>query len=190
MGPQLYRCGNVEWSDGTKSCRNWLQWGRNFIVAETSTSRTHSDSEKGRFNGAATLSLRKHSILRATRTLTHTLQWGRNFIVAETRRWSWHQATYPSCFNGAATLSLRKLSHTPSNYQNDYCFNGAATLSLRKHRLLLVNGTYTSLLQWGRNFIVAETCQVGEISRARSRLQWGRNFIVAETEPGDHGVRL
>ena len=34
-GPQLYRCGNVEWSDGTKSCRNWLQWGRNFIVAET-----------------------------------------------------------------------------------------------------------------------------------------------------------
>ena len=40
MGPQLYRCGNLEIIETSKSLDVVLQWGRNFIVAETSTPGT------------------------------------------------------------------------------------------------------------------------------------------------------
>ena len=35
MGPQLYRCGNAEKVDKRLLSLYLLQWGRNFIVAET-----------------------------------------------------------------------------------------------------------------------------------------------------------
>ena len=35
MGPQLYRCGNKAQSAVEAADMTWLQWGRNFIVAET-----------------------------------------------------------------------------------------------------------------------------------------------------------
>ena len=35
MGPQLYRCGNLSGNATTGWQGTWLQWGRNFIVAET-----------------------------------------------------------------------------------------------------------------------------------------------------------
>ena len=61
------------------------------------------------------------------------------------------------------------------------CFNGAATLSLRKLASSVDRAASMSLLQWGRNFIVAET-NLSPVWRASyRRLQWGRNFIVAET---------
>ena len=34
MGPQLYRCGNLEVIGNFDNKRYKLQWGRNFIVAE------------------------------------------------------------------------------------------------------------------------------------------------------------
>ena len=37
------------------------------------------------------------------------------------------------------------------------------------------------ILQWGRNFIVAETVELKDNLEAVTGLQWGRNFIVAET---------
>ena len=36
------------------------------------------------------------------------------------------------------------------------CFNGAATLSLRKFLKEATQITHGKMLQWGRNFIVAE----------------------------------
>ena len=58
MGPQLYRCGNL--------------WAAHWELPSV-----------GRFNGAATLSLRKY-ILPSHYVYGGTqLQWGRNFIVAE-----------------------------------------------------------------------------------------------------------
>ena len=61
-------------------------------------------------------------------------------------------------------------------------FNGAATLSLRKRSGGLSNAlTATPWLQWGRNFIVAETAASGGSYTCTGGLQWGRNFIVAET---------
>ena len=60
-----------------------LQWGRNFIVAETANVAL-SVSPKACFNGAATLSLRKLCMAAWPLIDIKSLQWGRNFIVAET----------------------------------------------------------------------------------------------------------
>ena len=108
MGPQLYRCGNKILFNDPATSRFPLQWGRNFIVAETTLSpcRTTPGSSQ--------------------------LQWGRNFIVAETQG------------RGRAIPRI-------------------------------------DVLQWGRNFIVAETSLPCLIPRHETALQWGRNFIVAET---------
>ena len=57
MGPQLHRCGKRRSSFSVRPALP-LQWGRNFIVAE-SLIRQRSPSTLGRFNGAATSSLRK-----------------------------------------------------------------------------------------------------------------------------------
>ena len=83
MGPQLYRCGNPGRAGVTNRLRTSLQWGRNFIVAETSQLNT--------------------TLLQAD-----LLQWGRNFIVAETEPLMWQRRHNILSFNGAATLSLRK----------------------------------------------------------------------------------
>ena len=107
MGPQLYRCGNIQCLHET------IVFG-------------------SRFNGAATLSLRKLDVLKKTR---HTRE----------------------CFNGAATLSLRKSVQVVCQATGRHSgFNGAATLSLRKSCRCLIALVCASMLQWGRNFIVAE----------------------------------
>ena len=208
MGPQLYRCGNFLFaaayciqdigfngaatlslrklypSHCKAAIRIGLQWGRNFIVAETAQAPPPLARPGPGFNGAATLSLRKRSPVASG------------------------GATASQCFNGAATLSLRKRwSGSPCICRGLRGFNGAATLSLRK---LFRDGYLFILdkeLQWGRNFIVAETGRIlfgrvcgkcfasmgpqlyrcGNCSRKISctvesaSLQWGRNFIVAET---------
>ena len=59
-------------------------------------------------------------------------------------------------------------------------FNGAATLSLRKYLVDKPLYPKTALLQWGRNFIVAEIPSLPIRSATSYWLQWGRNFIVAE----------
>ena len=161
MGPQLYRCGNGNPALWDVHVIWLLQWGRNFIVAETSKIVCAGTHGVICFNGAATLSLRKLELPFLVPSVASVLQWGRNFIVAETR------------------IVIRR--RAPSS-----CFNGAATLSLRKHV-----ETYqrpppgmTDWLQWGRNFIVAETrahTAHPRLIRSAAMLQWGRNFIVAET---------
>ena len=229
MGPQLYRCGNNPYP-GKKGGWSWgLQWGRNFIVAETARWAAVPSPAPSCFNGAATLSLRKPTCRKAGCTSGRMLQWGRNFIVAETRQHLRrllhssqasmgpqlyrcgnlpHAAACPgqgNGFNGAATLSLRKHAGCYADIVPYDRFNGAATLSLRKlcvcmtamcsismlqwGRNFIVAETWpkerpfwnTDKLQWGRNFIVAETCVCGALFECKHRLQWGRNFIVAET---------
>ena len=107
MGPQLYRCGNMVVDDA------------------------HEFASK-RFNGAATLSLRKFVKHYPGAVLSHS-------------------------FNGAATLSLRKSAdHRQCLVVELRCFNGAATLSLRKSLSHDSNSSGVNSLQWGRNFIVAE----------------------------------
>ena len=59
MGPQLYRCGNYRRTRRGVATSSELQWGRNFIVAEMPRRWSRRPCRRRRFNGAATLSLRK-----------------------------------------------------------------------------------------------------------------------------------
>ena len=142
-----------------------LQWGRNFIVAETSRPGRNPQTRRTRFNGAATLSLRKPINASLFAVKYCSLQWGRNFIVAETR---------PSRNIAAKQFSA---SMGPQLYR---CGNLCADLVPQVRR---------GALQWGRNFIVAETWDVSRAPMLVLRLQWGRNFIVAETRLPWHDIR-
>ena len=179
MGPQLYRCGNVTlagFGGGLYICFNGaatlslrkcprctgaicrsggLQWGRNFIVAEITTCMTKAYC---------------HS----------QLQWGRNFIVAEMMVRVVSNMLMAISFNGAATLSLRKSEQATAKAAGSHSFNGAATLSLRKSAEIWWRYGMLNLLQWGRNFIVAEISSEHKCKNLFCLLQWGRNFIVAE----------
>ena len=110
------------------------------------------------------------------------LQWGRNFIVAETFR-----RRLAVCRSSSASMGpqlYRCGNRTPCSsilVVLSKCFNGAATLSLRKLNLFFPHLHKFVPLQWGRNFIVAETLYLLSISLPLATLQWGRNFIVAET---------
>ena len=157
MGPQLYRCRNPERRNLDMLESSSLQWGRNFIVAETTATPQWRIRSMLCFNGAATLSLRKQVFRPLACTVTYQLQWGRNFIVAETQdstpipfsasvlQWGRNfivaetlTATFQASFdlvrfNGAATLSLRKRDKEALGIAiATESFNGAATLSLRK----------------------------------------------------------
>ena len=110
MGPQLYRCGNMAIVAVLMLAIYMLQWGRNFIVAETSRGMTGPLALALCFNGAATLSLRK---------LGGNAVLGRHQGIAsmgpQLYRCGNAGSAAATCmsetgFNGAATLSLRKLA--------------------------------------------------------------------------------
>ena len=203
MGPQLYRCGNLA-GGAIGYLFSRLQWGRNFIVAETG-STSASSARPACFNGAATLSLRKHSgwppRCRSVRALqwgrnfivaettgmstgiwdTMSLQWGRNFIVAETRQQvpqpgrGVRASMGPQLYRcGNPTLFMVVCAAIPS-------FNGAATLSLRKREDRRARPAEDHRASMG-----PQLYRYGNRVRTMSsvymitRLQWGRNFIVAE----------
>ena len=113
-----------------------------------------------RFNGAATLSLRKLPSVIALNAPLSTLQWGRNFIVAE--------ICPVNCLSDLRVCA----SMGPQLYR---CGNESTPCPPCPVRVML---------QWGRNFIVAEISR-SAISCAVvvNMLQWGRNFIVAEMVP-------
>ena len=181
MGPQLCSCGN------------WSRLLRCYRLVR-------------RFNGAATLQLRKLQDQAASDVLLMMLQWGRNFAVAETwvdvlgRRRTCPASMGPQlCSCGNSTPPVHATRGRPR-------FNGAATLQLRKHGAGRIVAVPVGRLQWGRNFAVAETrrrnrrdgrhrhasmgpqlCSCGNTTWGQwfeytlCRLQWGRNFAVAET---------
>ena len=156
MGPQLYRCGNPAILGQLFTAMNSLQWGRNFIVAETQS--LYFPWPRG-----------------------DPLQWGRNFIVAET----WPDSGGPAPCTWASMGPQLYRCGNASAFRDDERrvpgFNGAATLSLRKHRSTWKHTQRHGMLQWGRNFIVAETLIALVCAVISIVLQWGRNFIVAET---------
>ena len=212
MGPQLYRCGN------TSRVQRQLGWVSSFNGAATLSLRKLGLSVELRswicirFNGAATLSLRKLTSQTEQEMFGTRLQWGRNFIVAETglSRGEWVAVgllQWGRNFIVAETYAMPFLLHVgqhasmgPQLYRCGNkswsrapfplitCFNGAATLSLRKRVIATSLALRKSVLQWGRNFIVAETSRMVVEFPLPVQLQWGRNFIVAETgqQRGSH----
>ena len=154
MGPQLYRCGNMS-IPLTQVFLVMLQWGRNFIVAEmywndclasgpwqasmgpqlyrcgNGTGRPPTTGARWRFNGAATLSLRKSFTNKHTAIDMQMLQWGRNFIVAE-----------------ISQLYMTILLIVELQWGRNFIVAEMA--------YLLMPPMSRPPLQWGRNFIVAE----------------------------------
>ena len=127
MGPQLYRCGNLN-------------------------EQRNSKVRYLRFNGAATLSLRKFCSLLYTQSSHIPLQWGRNFIVAEMR----------NLLSLARGVTLASMG--PQLYR---CGNPLPLIEVAKK---------WDMLQWGRNFIVAE---IRPFRRTRQRAR--RSFNGAAT---------
>ena len=137
-----------------------LQWGRNFIVAEMRARVPARMCRFCRFNGAATLSLRKwiraaytvyhgtHASMgpqlyrcgnsqgwRDTYEGKHTLQWGRNFIVAEILAEALSAIVKEMLQWGRNFIVAEILSCCALHIPLSTCFNGAATLSLRRRHL-------------------------------------------------------
>ena len=131
MGPQLYRCGNSP-SAGRYRRQCSASMGPQLYRCGNFHAFLHHACYDPRFNGAATLSLRKHAV----------------GVGADNG---------VGGFNGAATLSLRKPEDGPEKARESKSFNGAATLSLRKRAPAHAMLRSLAVLQWGRNFIVAET---------------------------------
>ena len=111
------------------------------------------------------------------------LQWGRNMIVAE----------------GSETKGPRTRPSPSMGPQHDSC-GRAPVLDLLRHvvgpsmgpqhdscgrYLQVLRAASQSLLQWGRNMIVAEGRRSCWSFSGRVPLQWGRNMIVAEGCLGD-----
>ena len=137
-----------------------LQWGRNFIVAEIHRHRDwnpirsdasmgpqlyrcgnfytsfSSQSRRASFNGAATLSLRKYDPPHLTILLSETASMGPQLYRCGNHHHSCRRSRTWHRFNGAATLSLRKWGRDFPELYDKY------------------------LLQWGRNFIVAEIARI------------------------------
>ena len=163
MGPQLCSCGNAYPRSRSRMPYSRLQWGRNFAVAETRHAWS-SAGERPRFNGAATLQLRKHDLELPFR-FRRPASMGPQLCSCGNRTRQRQVRTRQGCFNGAATLQLRK--HPSLHTLHDTCQNG---------------------LQWGRNFAVAETLVRRGMLRVTPQLQWGRNFAVAETHSRQGGI--
>ena len=178
MEPQLYRCGNGI----TTQCM--VRWHGRFNGAATLSLRKFAlmSDNKGlyhSFNEAATLSLWKYGMRESARYPDDSLQWGRNFIVAETLDHGFYAHIRRVASMGPQLYRCGNGAVTPlAGLQLCPCFNGAATLSLRKSAK--VKPSFSWKLQWGRNFIVAEIRHRQVPISLPIWLQWGRNFIVAE----------
>ena len=158
MGPQLYRCGNAYLAHVFASPSKASMGPQLYRCGNRPCLQSHN-AHKPRFNGAATLSLRKQAVSVPTQRNYVRLQWGRNFIVAETT------SRRPEAPTGHKLASMGPQLYRCGNWDKSgegYC--------------------YMCLLQWGRNFIVAETGVTTGGVVSRTVLQWGRNFIVAETK--------
>ena len=179
MGPQLYRCGNTRthWVQRTSRVR--------FNGAATLSLRKYpyrdwKNVESVRFNGAATLSLRKSGGTPMSMETQAEASMGPQLYRCGNQRIEYRPTLQEYCFNGAATLSLRKCilredikvhcraSMGPQLYR---CGNRGkdpaerpglhASMGPQLYRCgnqSLIDGLETphTLLQWGRNFIVAE----------------------------------
>ena len=179
MGPQLYRCGNPSLASSirpsrsgfnvaatlslrkcqirtmNKHIRPTLQWGRNFIVAETST-QAGGTGTSSRFNGAATLSLRKLMPTGINWTDETWLQWGRNFIVAETAASKFKDYVITKLQWGRNFIVAETCL---VDVHIEYAANASMGPQLYRYgnKTPMDRGTYGLMwLQWGRNFIVAE----------------------------------
>ena len=131
MEPQLFSCGLCapEWQGPT--ARYPLQWSRNFSVADCKI-LLRGWVPKHSFNGAATFQLR--IVLKDAQTILL------NYIAS----------MEPQLFSCGLQISGTD-SIAPKS-----CFNGAATFQLRIECMVKKTSKDILMLQWSRNFSVAD----------------------------------
>ena len=131
MGPQLYRCGN-----GTIVIYAGTVTRRFNGAATLSLRRRVLTTLRARvvmgFNGAATLSLRKPAPAQGTPPYWVSASMGPQLYRCGNGTWVRRDQYGTPASMGAATLSLRKLPSGRYGIAGSVSFNGAATLSLRK----------------------------------------------------------
>ena len=182
MGPQLYRCGNKT-TVVIYDCRSWASMGPQlYRCGNEAPKNMHADRAKASM-GPQLYRCGNPRSSTASRPSICPLQWGRNFIVAETTEPKQRDNSQEDASMGPQLYRCGNAAGRNPDGRAEGGFNGAATLSLRKPAdrpavLARIPG-----LQWGRNFIVAETAVASKPMTPIWGLQWGRNFIVAETRP-------
>ena len=130
MEPQLYRCGNPD-TGGRDRRRYRASMEPQLYRCGNGGCPPGRGPPWDRFNGAATLSLRK-------------------FAVGVLVPGALHASMEPQLYR------CGNLIQTAGVYVHIPCFNGAATLSLRKSYVAQDIAYPHTWLQWSRNFIVAE----------------------------------
>ena len=111
---------------------SWLQWGRNFIVAEIDLGKQAPNTETAASMGPQLYRCGNLVGMFLGMQVYVSLQWGRNFIVAE--------IVPIEDKNGKKTTTLQ--------WGRNFIVAEIAVPKKRQAR--------PELLQWGRNFIVAE----------------------------------
>ena len=132
MGPQLCSCGNRH-HQPEQPVRDGASMGPQLCSCGNHTDHERRWAAAVGFNGAATLQLRKRGFFSRAGFLRHR-------------------------FNGAATLQLRKLDH-PAGHVIDplVASMGPQLCSCGNKNPYSGCQEPSSMLQWGRNFAVAET---------------------------------
>ena len=199
MGPQLYRCGDSiqdVWSDVVFALLQWgrnfivaetyqnagfkgeyhaLQWGRNFIVAETTQTPPIC------FNGAATLSLRRSQVKVDANVRYHASMGPQLYRCGDWGEAMTRAAEYMTASMGPQLYRCGDRSIILVPNAGFMASMGPQLYRLRRRSAPSLARHLRSRLQWGRNFIVAETFATCAKCSSNALLQWGRNFIVAET---------
>ena len=111
------------------------------------------------FNGAATLSLRKLGGDAVVVQTGERASMGPQLYRCGNQGWSQDVQGCDLASMGPQLYRCGNMGTARAPFGSLVCFNGAATLSLRKPRRLEYVGSSKDMLQWGRNFIVAETRQ-------------------------------
>ena len=162
MGPQLYRCGNPQIENARLGHALASMGPQLYRCGNTSSSPANTASIMC-FNGAATLSLRKPT---------------RSSCGCRGDR----------CFNGAATLSLRKRTHRITCNAHCLAIWRHASMGPQlyrcgnvRRRTLCVTWIYASM--GPQLYRCGNPTLKRHLYTPHGQLQWGRNFIVAETAP-------
>ena len=204
MGPQLCSCGNTWPRYGSHTTYTKLQWGRNFAVAETLHGLT-------RYTYARVLQWGRNFAVAETRrpgrSIPHTMLASMGPQLCSCG--NWEQLRHPklikiasmgpqlcSCGNdflarhvkdthvasmGPQLCSCGNIRLTEQQYHQVRASMGPQLCSCGNETHAGSPFSTTFLLQWGRNFAVAETCGGVLMVWHICQLQWGRNFAVAET---------
>ena len=157
MGPQLHRCGKQAHVHPATRQRWWLQWGRNFIVAERCTRCGPRCGAHPCFNGAATSSLRKAG------PECRIIDDGFASMGPQLHRCGKRVGRVVHCLPAVASMGPQ-LHRCGKAYEcvSDHTATTTASMGPQLHRC-------------------GKGCTAGRPSPSADRLQWGRNFIVAES---------